>query len=334
MQFDERRYRPLSAVDLFDEAFDLYKRNFVLFLSIVAIVIVPSTIFSDIYALKMVNALTARITVGASDPTTAFATLGDFAKQGVSQFILFYIAMLVPWTLSYLALTSAVSARYLGKTASLATAYVAGYRKLFAGIVAAFVFTLTLNAGGVIAAFGVLYPDLAPAFVVVGVIVELFTGLVILAKYPLFMGAILNENLGPFKALKRSSTLTQHDSGRIVWIFMCLSVLFMVVYVAVEGVLELLTGGIVQSSILVIPVLQNNRIVAGQIADGLAAMLINPFMMIIVTLVYFDQRVRKEGYDMEVLASRLGYPDVVVGATTAYAPALAELPIKVRGKKR
>jgi len=36
--FDGRRYRPMGTTDLFDEAFDLYKKNFGLLLTITALV--------------------------------------------------------------------------------------------------------------------------------------------------------------------------------------------------------------------------------------------------------------------------------------------------------
>jgi len=45
---------------------------------------------------------------------------------------------------------------------------------------------------------------------------------------------------------------------------------------------------------------------------NLTVMLVIPFAVTVVSLLYYDMRIRKDGYDMEVLAHTLGYPDVVI----------------------
>jgi hypothetical protein len=337
MQFDERRYRPLTTVDLFDEAFDLYKRNFVLFLSIVAIVVVPSTILTDIYSLKMINAVVGRITGGdlaTADATTFISALSDFTHQLVNQTANFYTILLVPWTLTFLAMTAAVSSRYLDKPTSVRLAYVSSFRRIIPGVLGAIVFSLAVNAGTVIACLSFVLPDIGPLLIFVGCVIELFTGIIFLAKYPLFMGAIVNERLGPLQSLKRSSVLTKADTGRIIWTLICLTVLIVTVFGAIETVLELVTGQLVSSGAFVIPILQNNKIVADQIAHGLVGMLLTPFLMIVLTLIYFDQRIRKEGYDVDVLASNLGYPEIAAGTYASYAPALSIPAVKTMVRKK
>jgi hypothetical protein len=331
MEFDERRYRPLSTVDLFDEAFDLYKRNFVLFLTIVSFVVVPSTIFSDVFAIKWLNALTAQVaTISSSVDGTATALdyLSEFFKQSAIACLLYLPA----WTLVSATLTAAVSARYRDEPVSLGRAFIQGVKRWIPALAATILFSVLTSIGFAIIFLSFLAPALAVLFVFVGMFAGLACAVVASSRFPLYMGAVVVENLGPIQALRRSLTLTRSDTGRVVWTILCMFILFVVVSGAAAAVLELFTGKLVDSSYLAIPALANNELVASQIASGLANLLLTPFAIIVMTLIYFDQRIRKEGYDMEVLADRLGYPPVTPSSGDVFAPALTP-PLVKRGNK-
>jgi hypothetical protein len=332
MQFDERRHRPLTTADLFDEAFDLYKRNFVLFLSIVAFVVVPTTIFDDVYALKMMNAMVSRMTSNGfnSNPGLAISYLASFLKQSVIS----YLIALVPWTLAFLALTSAVSARYLEQPTSLITAYKSGLKRIVPGVIATALFSLMAFIGTFISGMATVLPDQAALFIVVGLLLELVVGTIAIAKYSLYMGVVVNEKLGPIKSLKRSGILTSGDTGRILWTIICLTFLNVVIAALLETVLSVFTGQIVATTYLIIPMLKDNAVVADQLATGLAYMILIPFFIVVLNLLYFDQRIRKEGYDMEVLADRLGYHPIPVTVQAAYAPALSAPVVKNKSRKK
>jgi hypothetical protein len=328
MEFDERRYRPLSTVDLFDEAFDLYKRNFVLFLSIVAIVVVPSTTLTDIYALKWVNAIVAQATqiqLSEADPTIALNYLTALVREGAIS-LLVYIPV---WTLQFVTLTVAVSARYLDQPMSVGKAYLEGIRRFIPGLVATVIFLFFSSIGVCFMALGAVMPDFAAVFVSIGTLLESVVAMIVLAKFPLYMGAVVAEKMGPIKALNRSGQLTKSDTGRVIWAILCMTAITMVVGAAMQGVLLLFTGGIVSSEYLTIPALSENKFVADQIANGLATLLLTPFSIIVMTLLYYDQRIRNEGFDMELLADRLGYRPVAL-PKAAYAPALT---VSKKGRK-
>ena len=70
-------------------------------------------------------------------------------------------------------------------------------------------------------------------------------------------------------------------------------------------------GGIIQGILLVVPSLlaEGNDVVAAfssVVADTLGGVLTTPFTAAIVALIYFDQRVRKEGFDLQLLAEGMG----------------------------
>jgi hypothetical protein len=48
----------------------------------------------------------------------------------------------------------------------------------------------------------------------------------------------------------------------------------------------------------------NNPLVAGMVGNVIGALLY-PFMSIALMVLYYDQRIRKEGYDLDVLADGL-----------------------------
>jgi len=48
-----------------------------------------------------------------------------------------------------------------------------------------------------------------------------------------------------------------------------------------------------------------NTFIYSQVASGIAAVFVGPITYIGVTLLYYDARIRKEGFDIEMLASSL-----------------------------
>jgi len=331
MEFDERRYRPLSTVDLFDEAFDLYKRNFVLFLTIVAFVVIPSTVVTNIFAPKWMNALAAQLNVLTPDQFD-FSVLLNYLNDWLKEFGIFLLVYIPVWTLGFAALTAAVTARYLDQPITVWASYLAGVRRYLSALIGTIIVLAIAFPGTLFVVWASVEPDLAPFLLVLGFLVGIITLIVVIARYPLYMSALVGERLGAIKALKRSSQLTKVDYGRIFLALFCTAFIALFISAAMEGILELLTGKLVDSAYLTVPAFADNQVVASQIAGGIANLLLTPFAVTVVTLLYFDQRIRKEGYDMEILADKLGYPSVSTNGTTVYAPALTSAPVK-RGRK-
>ena len=161
MEFDERRYRPLSTVDLFDEAFDLYKRNFVLFLLIVSFVIVPSSIFSDLFLSKWETSLQGQLVAGstASDPIIMMSYYAEWLRVSV----IIWLVALPPWTLVFAALTAAVSERYLEKKCTLLDAFKDGVRRYLPALISSIVFQVMIALGYFIIFIAFVTPEAAAA---------------------------------------------------------------------------------------------------------------------------------------------------------------------------
>jgi hypothetical protein len=238
---------------------------------------------------------------------------------------------LIPWTLIFSALTAAISARYLGKPITIKTAFLQGLRCHFSVLVSSALFLTMLFSGSIFLALSVADQDLAPYLLIIGVPLGVIVFLIVGARYPLFISAAISEKLGPIKALKRSSALTKTDTGQVFWAMLCMLGIAAAISSILTEVLMLLTGGIVSSAYFSIPALADNKMVAADLASGLASLLLIPFSVIVVTLIYYDQRIRKEGFDMDILAERLGYPTISTPSEAAYSPVLTTT--AKRGKK-
>ena len=60
------------------------------------------------------------------------------------------------------------------------------------------------------------------------------------------------------------------------------------------------------------------------LSSGIASVLVQPFQAAIRTVLYYDLRVRKEGYDVELLAEQLGIEaaELPAGAISARSPSV------------
>ena len=110
----------------------------------------------------------------------------------------------------------------------------------------------------------------------------------------LAMPASVLESLGIRDALRRSKALLPDRKGRIFVLFLLLGALYLVIRSA-SGVLSLLA---VRGAI---------GLIVAQLATLLttfvATMLLQPFYTVALCLFYYDERVRREGFDIEFLLS-------------------------------
>jgi hypothetical protein len=137
--------------------------------------------------------------------------------------------------------------------------------------------------------------------VVAGILALIVPGIWLAVAWALAVPALLFERVGPFKALSRSFGLVQ---GR--W---WATLLLVIVCTLLLG----LVGAIVQAIPSVVAELTapENALangIATAIGLTLSGVIIYPYYAAVLTILYFDQRVRKEGFDLQLLAEGLGEP--------------------------
>ena len=163
---------------------------------------------------------------------------------------------------------------------------------IVAGIVGALVVGIAAAVGG----GGLAGARTPTSTVIVGIVVAvLFAAatawwmLVTFARLFAYRVAIVLERLGASASLHRSSNLVRGSSGKVV-------LTFLLVYV-IYGAAYALFGAVTYAA--------SSSFVAAQSAIGVLAPFIYPIIPIVTTLLYYDLRIRKEGYDIELMAGEL-----------------------------
>lgn len=303
---------PLSLGDIFDEAFDLYKRNFSLFAGIVAVVQVPLQIAMQAltYALGLDRFGTSSAASPAEELYTFFGSLVVFFG-----FLLLYSFVYVVQTG---ALTVAISERYLGRPITLAGAYRATLGRLFK-LLATWVLVVIMLIGIVYGAgivivlpFGLIVAatQLGGGGEVVaaalGILIVLVVGGIWLLGLTL-MGAFVTqivvvEGLGYWKAIQRNWQLVLGKLPRVFGGIVLMFFISFVLVVSLAGSVEL------AMSAFVYPWLHVSESVQGVVSSiwfSIIGMFMQPFWMVCMTLLYYDQRVRREGLDLTLLERQL-----------------------------
>jgi hypothetical protein len=319
--------RPLSLGELLDRTFTYYREQFWTFVGIMVpaeIVIVATGLLLLALGLGPTMGLGTR-PVTPSQQIAAFGML--FATVSISLLI-----SLLARSIALGATSFAVSKIHLGSRTTIGEAYrslkgsvgrVIGLYGLYILIVIA-VYLMVIAGVLLVAGLGALVVPLASmsggpvAGILIGLLVVLAAiGAIVVAaivcvRYSLAVPALVLEKLGPVKALTRSSALAK---GRLKQIFLaCLlmSLIAAVISMSIE------TPFWVVGVLLGFKFGHNPLWLAAPatIAGGFGGALGYPFLTIVLTLFYYDSRVRMEGYDLQVMMSSIGpAPEMPPGPT-------------------
>lgn len=256
----QRILRPLSYGDLFDELFDLYKRNFLLLAGIAGIVYIPA------YALS-------------------------YAIGGVAGPIVAVFAVALMQYIVLAATTWAVSRAYLGESATIADSYKAIGRKLLPFI-------------GTMIATGLL--------IGVGFMLCVVPGIIFSFWYAFISEVYVIEGRTSSDARARSKQLAIGEYGRIFLIALLCGILVQIVTALFTAPLAFLGPFMISSNSAANPSMAGGMygLIYG-VVTGLAMTLAGPIQVIAFVLLYYDIRVRKEGFDVEMLAQSMGVQTAV-----------------------
>ncbi len=278
--------RPLSIGQILDGAFTIYRRHFVPLVGVVAVLYGPIAL--------ALAAVTAWMEVGIgeeSEPLAAVAAGGLFL-------LIFFIA-LVAYTAAEGALMRAVSDLFLQGQASVSSACRAAIRKIFALLGGAVLKWLVI--GGSFAGATVLVVVLVLAVneaagelasAGVAVIGALGAGILVAIVFAMLFAVapvIMLEEAGPGRALSRSSQLAR---GRWTRILVVTGVATVIGIVLAFGA-AFLTAAFVSDPI------------AMQLIQQVVTIVFAPYFSICIILLYYDSRIRSEGFDLQMLAEQL-----------------------------
>jgi len=262
-------YRARSATEIVDGAIQLFRQNFAAFVTLGAIFYVPiavlnAAMFSSI-ALPVAGAAGPPMVGG--DPTAVFAVYRKFA-------IVWPILFL--WTgLWYAVIMSAISEVYLDGRLDIGAAFTRGAPRFVSVLVAYFVKGLLVGIGFIF-------------FFVPGVIIAL-----ILFAVPV---TTVLEPIGPIGAFGRSSELSRGLKWHIFTTYLLWVCLIIVAYMIVLAI-AFAVGAVARIGL---PLEYSARV--AQFVSGLGTAVLAPVLPIVGVLLYYDARIRKEGFDIELMS--------------------------------
>jgi hypothetical protein len=264
--------RPLGIGEILDGAVKLVTRNL-------------RTLVLAVLALSVpIALLTFLITVGTSEPCTTASCEASFAGRTAEDDGLYVAGQLVNgvlavllYVLSQLVCFHAVTESYFGRRASV------GETLRFA----------VSRSGATLWLFILLAVGLLVAFVLF-----ILPGIWLAVAWAVAVPALLVERLGGAAALRRSFQLVR---GRW-WASFALFVVALLLIFVVTIVLSLAVAAL----LFFIEDGSNLALALESAVNVLANLLTAPFLAAVVVLLYFDLRVRKEGFDLALLAEEMG----------------------------
>jgi hypothetical protein len=305
-QVGSGRFRSMSVGEWLDATFTLYRRNFALIASISAVVQIPYALLTWLlFEVTGVATFVRSPFASFSGQTITKAQAQQLLNTDLGVFAvtigLVLVSLLVIVPLGEAATTRAVSDRYLDRPSSLFAAYGAAWSRLGALIVmiciligayagslgAVLVLALLLGTAGA--------GGLGALLAVLAIIALVPTLIVVYVRTVVAVPAIVLERASGWGGLQRSWRLI---SGRFWPTFgrmLLLGLITSIISSVIAAVFEL-------PGLALFP---NNTFVFDQVASAIAAVFVGPITYIGVTLLYYDIRIRKEGFDIEMLARSL-----------------------------
>jgi hypothetical protein len=303
--------RPLSTGQLLDRTFSLYRQNFVLFVGIAAL--------APALYLVMQALMIGTNAAGPARPSTAM-TAG----------VILIIGMLV-WmfglAITHAATIQAVAAVHLGRTTSIGESYsslkgrygriigvfLSVAIRVFGGSMLLMVAAVALGAGSVAggASLGLAGGIAGGVIAFVAAIGAALLAVTLFVRYSLAVQACVVEGVKGRESLKRSIFLTKGSRSRVLTVYTLFVILTWVIAV-VTGVIALAITAVVRT-----PIISG---ILSALAGFVAGALTGPLATIGMSLLYFDERVRKEAFDLQLMMASLdggSMPATAASAGTA-----------------
>lgn len=292
--------RPLGIGEILDVGIKIYWRNAWTLFRIVLFVVLPAQIVVN---LIQISALPANVTNEGSTFTPRFsspnATLSR--RDAITLAVGYGVSLIINALAGKFAQAGcfrAVADAYLGEDVSWRSSLRYALRRLPAVVGVGLLSTI---------------------FVGIGLVFCVVPGIYLWGAFYVAVPVVLVEGAGPFRALRRSRQLV---SGRW-WGTIGVAIVGSVLVFVVAGAFSALILGVAFAA----PARNTvTGFVLNTVATTLSAVLTTPAAAAFATVLYVDLRVRKEGFDLLLLAQRLGVDPQNVGASAAsLLPPLAQV---------
>jgi hypothetical protein len=308
--------RPMTLGEILDRTFTIYRRHFWLF---IGIMLLPETVM---LALSLLTTVLPLAMVDGGDPSPAAAMAVGMGMIVLTPVV--FLGFLGAYAAAHGATVSAVSCLAMGAATSIGQAYRQVRRRFWRLLVVVILVAMLAGAAFILTFFVVAIPGAllmaagqVAGFVAFGLL--LMAGMIVplwlMARMGVAVAAAVLEPGGGVAALSRSMELTRGYSGRVLVTVIFVIVLMLAAYGIFELPLYLATAiyGVLQTA----PVW---LIVVAKLGSFVSGLLVGPIGAIAFALIYYDLRMRKEGFDLQLMMFRLE------AAAQAAAPPSPQMP--------
>ncbi|HXF85932.1 MAG TPA: hypothetical protein VNK49_11150 [Anaerolineales bacterium] len=273
--------RPLRLGELLDQALRLYRRNFITFIGIIALVHVPLTLLQ-----AAISALTSSTLLQSDSLDEIFSNTGLWAGIG-SGLILFIVQFILVQGIATGALTRAVADIYLGRQSGILNAY-KSIGRAWLSLLGALLFILLLYLLMVI--WWLIVPCLG-WFTGLGMMVFLLA-----AIHPLVPPIVVLEKQSAIASVRRAWSLARYRFWPLLGYAFVLYLFSLIIVIGPSMVANAALG-------ITIPFVNSAMDVAvttliQSLVQLITSLIYYPVQMTAFTLIYFDLRVRTEGFDL------------------------------------
>jgi len=314
--------RPMGLGDLLDAVIKLYRGHFGLMVRVGAVVYVPLGLLYMVSSALLVTGLDVNMDAPYPGYDARLLIAGGISMM----FVLILFWLTVPLVQG--AVAKAVAEVYLGREATVGSAYAFALRRwptliaigVLGGIITTGV-TLIIAAPAVplIIASGLPTTGEWTTAAIVAVALGLFLLIVgvhvamavAVRLYFAALVAVLEEE-GAVRSLMRSWELTAGHFWRVLLTLLVLSLLVSVGAMILSIPAQLITGLVGLASLAVAQSLSGAF-------QGLTQVVLQPVQSVGAVLLYYDLRMRKEGFDLAMMAEAIGEPELAMRTRTGEA---------------
>jgi hypothetical protein len=257
--------RQMGIGELVDGAVKLYRRDWLALIGMAAIVLVPVT-FLQLWATQSM--------VGS---VYAFETEAEFeamtAQLIVVTIVFVAVQLLIVQPFLVAAISRAAADAYLGERVTLGRTFRYALSRLPA------ILWITI---------------ITSIATIVGLFLFIIPGIIAMIRLSLTPAVVVVEDVRGTSAVGRSWRLTQGHFWRVLGTLI------------LSGLISAIGAAVIQvPSEAISMMIGPDGWPVSALGAAVASVVVTPFSLLIVVLLYFDLRVRKEGYDIEVMAQEL-----------------------------
>ena len=262
--------RALTVGEILDRAFRIYRTRFIPFMGVVALMLIPESILRFIIVL-----------VWEDNQAVNNILTGIFQN------------------LAMLALIVAISQANLGRECTINAAYGLGSKKFWSVIGSNLLVGLAIGIPAIVVG---LCMALVVPLGVLGILLYLPVVVFLSTRWSLNSSVIVLENVGAIEGLYRSWELTKDHFWRVLGTSFAASLFSLLLTILPYYFVNFLLLDMLGFSTKVVELL-------GLVVEQVSVALVLPFTVAVKVLIYYDLRIRKEGFDLALRAEE--QPDPV-----------------------